>query len=361
LVEEALDGVPMLISAKTGDGLERNVIDDILSFADSVGRRDEWHYTRQPRVLTFLPKGIKMPCIGANDEGAQDRLRGATFQAWICDEAVLHPKSFFWHAVGRVSAGDRRKFFTTNPDAPGHYFKVEIMDSNDLDVEVWNFNIRDNPTLDEGYIKNLYNLYIGVDRDRLLEGKWIADKENLVIPEFQDMQDKIVESMIMPAYCNKIVSMDIGFRDPTHILYGYYDFKGAKLIWQDESVLRKSNTSDIAKEIKRKESELWGRQEPYIRVCDTDLIVASELSINHGIIFTTTAKDNKDAQINSLRLSIQNETLVINPKCKQFINQLAAGCWNKNKTDFERSEELGHLDGIDTAIYGMRNSHSIFK
>ena len=92
--------------------------------------------------------------------------------------------------------------------------------------------------------------------------------------------------MDMPKHCNKMVAMDVGFRDFTAILFGYYDFEAAKTIIQDEVFLKKANSRRIAEELRGKEYSLWGQAKPWSRFSDTDLILISDLITDHGINFT---------------------------------------------------------------------------
>jgi len=57
--------------------------------------------------------------------------------------------------------------------------------------------------------------------------------------------------------------------------------------------------------IKAKEKELWGTKKPYFRVSDIELILIQDLADLHGLQFHPTSKDTKIAQINELRVMIQ--------------------------------------------------------
>lgn len=187
----------------------------------------------------------------------------------------------------------------------------------------------------------------------------ITDEDHAVIPEANDeILARIVKEVRRPTYFDPYVSMDIGVKDLTAVLYAYYDFITGKIIIEDEVSFKGKSftTSILASAIKKQEQELWGMKRPYLRVSDNNnLILLNDLNISHGLSFMATAKDNKHAWINQIRVMIADERIIINPKCKQLIFHLKNSTWNRNKTDYERSIDGGHYDFIDSLAYLIRN------
>ncbi len=127
---------------------------------------------------------------------------------------------------------------------------------------------------------------------------------------------------------------------------------------EDEATFKGKSftTANLAASIKKTEEELWGLKKPFLRVADNNnLILLNDLSIDYGINFIPTAKDNKHAWINQIRILISEERIVINPKCKQLVFHLKNATWNKNKTEYDRSLDGGHYDLIDALAYLIRN------
>jgi hypothetical protein len=158
--------------------------------------------------------------------------------------------------------------------------------------------------------------------------------------------------------------MDIGARDLTVVLLGYYDFKNGVIVIEDELAQdgMKLLLNVFAMDIKKKEEALWTNKmsgefrPPYIRVADNNnLIMLNQLTYEHNLPFVPTAKDNKDAAIATLRVKIANKQIFIHPRCKTLIYHLRNGCWTKSKKDFARSPDAGHYDAIDSLIYFVRN------
>jgi hypothetical protein len=79
-----------------------------------------------------------------------------------------------------------------------------------------------------------------------------------------------------------------------------------------------------------------------------------------------TAKDNKEAQINELKIRVKQNKIFIHPRCENLLYHLKSAKW-KLKRDgtrdgFERLKDVkeknlrgGHADLLDALIYLVRN------
>jgi hypothetical protein len=206
----------------------------------------------------------------------------------------------------------------------------------------------------------------------------IVNTESAVIPEFSlDLQSEIIKEWERPPFFDAYVGMDIGMRDLTAIIFGYYDFKSAKLILEDELVFggQKSsqiqgfnpkkgnfNTEVLARDLKEKETALWSnpltQEEPkvYKRVCDNNnLILVNDLWQLHRILFEPVSKkEDFEAGVNQLRIWLQSGRIVINPKCENVIRHLRDATWQKNKKELSRSVDKGHFDFVPALVYLVR-------
>ena len=183
------------------------------------------------------------------------------------------------------------------------------------------------------------------------------------------MEQKIVREWPSPPFSDNYESMDLGGKDLTCVLFGYYDFRAAKIIIQDEISLdftkKDNNLPKLIELIRKKEAELWTNvltnevKAPYLRVSDIDYIVLDEISrLSHNQInFSATRKDDKDASINNLRALLANEKIIIHPRCTTLIRHLRNVKWRSynNKKVFARSADNGHYDMVDALLYMVRN------
>lgn len=189
----------------------------------------------------------------------------------------------------------------------------------------------------------------------------IRDTTQAIVPEFNDITEKIIvvsEFDKLDYRPDTYVSLDPGFVDNAAVLFGYWDFPNATLCIQREFLSSGNNTAEIADAVKFNESMLWGNFPPYKRVSDTDLRLIKDLKDLHSLKFTKTEKDNKEAQVNVLRIMIKNRQIKIHKSCTNLISQLKYGQYKisaSGNRDFKRTTELGHCDAIDALLYMIRN------
>jgi hypothetical protein len=190
----------------------------------------------------------------------------------------------------------------------------------------------------------------------------VTEEGRAVTPEFTDDKAKeLVKEWKRPSHFQLYGALDPGFNDFTAYLIGYYDFLNTKYVVEGEAVLHKQNTEELADEIINLETLLFPDDEMYLRVSDTDLNIIHDLQSLHNLSFMPTMKDNKDAQINHLRVLIQNNKIIIHPRCKNLIRQLKIAIWNKSRKSFERMEGEGHFDTIDALVYLIRNISTYYN
>jgi hypothetical protein len=178
-----------------------------------------------------------------------------------------------------------------------------------------------------------------------------------VIPEAQN-ELLYVGKQDRPAHLDFYVCMDLGLIDHTAVLFGYLDFKKAKLVIEKELYLNYSSTSVIAANCKQAEKEL-NMHSVYRRIGDCELQQLFDMNTDHDYPVTPITKRSKqsgkgfrDSVLNQLRLGIQDQQILINPEgCPHTIEQLRYGIWNERRTDFERTEALGHLDALMALAY----------
>lgn len=200
----------------------------------------------------------------------------------------------------------------------------------------------------------------------------IRDADKNILPSFSAEIEKaiITDQYQRPVFYDSYVSMDIGGSDLTAVLFGYYDYLNATVVFEDEVIMGKDvNTKTLAEKIKTKEKELWMNKidespiPPYLRVSDNNnLILLTDLQRDYQINFIPTRKDNREAAINSLDVAISQKKILINPKCKHLIYHMKFAEWNKNRDQFKKLRDTpngdikgGHADALAAAIYFYRN------
>ena len=182
----------------------------------------------------------------------------------------------------------------------------------------------------------------------------IASSKDLVIPEAQD-EALFVGRIPRPAYYNAYMGMDLGLKDYTAAVFGFYNFDTAQLVIQKEYFEHYKSTEEIVFALKQIEFGLGYTK--VNRVCDNEMQQLHDMAYMFGYHVSPVVKRKQgdrpylESLINALRIAISTHRLIISPDCVNLISQLRYGLWNETRTDFERSETMGHLDALMALAY----------
>lgn len=329
--------------------------------------------------MYVFPNGSQIQMAGT-DNGHHETLRGGRSELWIVDEAGFCDElSYVVKTILAPTAdttGGRGILASTPSKTSDHDFIVDFLlptlDKNQL----IKYTIYDNPLITKEKLATIINRYPLKEKDPEFRREYLCEVINnsdlAIVPEFtKELEEKVVKEWERPPFYDSYVSMDIGGKDLTVVLFGYYDFLNAKLVIEDELVFGKSienksvpefRIDHFAQAVDKKEKQLWSHplsgefKPPYLRVSDNNnVIFLSDLAYKYNLVFTPTRKDNKEAVLNTMRVMIADERIIINPRCKTLIRHLRNGTWAKNKKDFSRSVENGHWDGVAALMYMVRN------
>lgn len=315
--------------------------------------------------IYVFPNGSEIQLAGT-DNGHAESIRGNRAhlciidEAGFCDELEYVVKSILLPTMTRTNG--KLVMISTPSKSPDHPF-MTFFDQAEARGTLVKKTIYDNPHLTQQQIDDIAEALGGKDsvdfrREYLVER--IISETDAVVPEFgnEDLRTKIILEWNKPPFFDSYVSMDIGGKDLTVVVFAYYDFARAKLIIEDEYVASgQVLTDEIARNVANKEKALWGEKPPYLRVSDNNnIILLNDLSVKHGLTFMPTLKDNADAALNNMRMLLRSERIIINPKCKTLITHLRGAIWNKAKTDYSRNTTEGHhYDMVDALSYLCRN------
>lgn len=328
---------------------------------------------REKDYIYYFTNGSEIQLAGT-DNGHAEKLRGGDSHISIIDEAqscdelkyivksILLPTTLI--TKGKVLLAG------TPPKNFDHDF-IDFIEEAEMRGSLIRKTIYDNVMVDEKMLQEIMEETGGVnseDFQREYLCKLIKDANSTVIPEADDnLMSQIVKEWPKPPHYDAYVSMDLGFKDLTGVLFGYYDFRADKIIIEDEYVIKGSDIHlpILSKTILDKEKELWYNhytneiKKPYLRVSDINYIVLNDLRIhsNHELDFKVTAKDDKESAINTFRVLLSNQKIIIHPKCETLIRHIKNAKWSKNKSkrEFARSPDDSHYDLLDAAIYLVRN------
>jgi len=235
--------------------------------------------------------------ISGTDSGNAESLRGGSAELLICDEAgFMTDLDYVVNSIllPTTDTTDGRLLLTSTPNYkdPMHEFHESFVFPMEAEGRLIKYTVYDSPMVDENRIKKIIARYPGGESNQKFRCEYLCEiprsSELTVIPEFnEELKSQIVTSNVdMPPFFDPYVSMDVGFRDLTVAIFGYYDFRNAKLVILDELVMNgpEMTTDRLAEEIKKKEkmrfyNEKFEEEVPtYLRVMDNDLKLINDLS-----------------------------------------------------------------------------------
>lgn len=260
---------------------------------------------------------------------------------------ILSPQLF--HTKGRMIHA------TTLPPQLDHVFITEYMPTAAKAGTLFTFTINDNPMADEAMRLQAAKdsggvLTIAYKRNYLCISE--KDPKLVVLPSFD--KKRHVRKFPIPKYANWILFGDWGgVRDKTFLAVGFYNFELAKFCIVAERVFEpNTSTKVIAPSFPTLRN--LGCKEDDVNWVDANGQTRVDLETDHDIEIQMPAKDDFNAAINQLELGFQNDSIWIDPECHYLIANCEFGRFNKQRTDFLRTEALGHCDGIAGTMYGWR-------
>ena len=190
---------------------------------------------------------------------------------------------------------------------------------------------------------------------REAECRHITDTESMIIPEFNKAKKHLMKEYKDPPFFYPEICFDAGAKDYCHMLFGYVDFREQLLVVKDEIWVHYKSTGQITELLLDKEWEVFPHNKFRTHIfADAPLQQLIDFQMDHGVNVEPALKHDADVTLSSLRTAIQARKIIIEPKCERLRYQLENGVWNEKRTDWVRSEELGHCDGISALAYFNR-------
>ncbi len=304
---------------------------------------------------------IKLVGLDRNPNG----LRGNVIDLIILDESGFITNLDYLYKSVIIPATTHRPdcrivFISTPPSTPAHPF-LDYVEKAEFEDSYCKLTIYDNPMVDGATITRLMAESGGEKsttwrREYLCEH--IVDANLAIIPEWEE---KYVQDIARDEYYrfyHRYDAMDLGVKDHTAVIFGYYDFQRAQLIIEDEWVANgpELTTKVLLDNIQGKERDLWGELKPNLRVSDNNNpLLLQDLSILHRLHFIPTDKGRLEEMVNTLKMMVRSGSIIVHPRCKQLIGCLKYGVWEIKRDKFAQSKVYGHFDALAALIYLVRN------
>lgn len=312
-------------------------------------------YIESKKVWIFA-NGSRIKLIGLDKN--PNGLRGNALALIIIDEAGFVSRLMYVYTSIVIPATMKQKnikilIFSTPPESPEHYF-VKLIDKAkaspaglylEMDIDT----ISD---LTPEERKRVLDEVGGEESDtaqREFFCKIKIDKTRALAPKFD-------ETIHIKAYDPQHVAWnvfgDTGAKDKTVFLrVGYCHETGTVVFREEFSPPPRTPTSQIVEGYKERFSKPESPALPLV------LDATEQLAIDYaslGLPSSKPAKDDFEAGILLLNNAFFKNQVIIHPDCELLIQTLKGGMLTKNRTDFERTEALGHCDAAAAAIYALR-------
>lgn len=323
------------------ESIQRNVISELFKFLGFP--------TPSSKTTSTKLYGRNIYFVGAHDESAVRAIQGSTLAMAYVDEATCIPSPFWRMLLSRLSVTGARLFATCNPEGPAHWLKKEYIDrANDLNLIYWNFNLDDNPSLDEGYKKSLKAEYTGMWYKRYILGEW-AVAHGLIYDSY-DALNEFNQPKEAPNYY--VMGIDYGTSNATAaVLCAVSSTRWPQIRVEEEYYYdsvkkgRQKTDAELADDIKAFIS--WRN----IRTIYVDPSAASlKIELRNRDLPVIDAKNDVIKGIKVVSKFISQKNLVIHKGCTNLRECLQTYSWDPKAADQGEDKPLKKREHICDAL-----------
>jgi PBSX family phage terminase large subunit len=371
----------LLMTGKTERTLKRNIIDPL---TEILGKK-RCDYNQGEGELRLL--GRLAYVAGANDERAQEKIKGLSLVGAYADEISVMPASYYRMLLTRLSDEGARLFGTTNPEGPSHWLKADYLDkaatwldhrseliravpgADVLDLARFSFRLEDNPHLPPAYVDSLRREFSGLWRKRLIEGLWVV-AEGAVYDMFDPGRHVVAKLPTITRYIT--CTVDYGTTNPFHaLLIGLGADRRLYVVaeWRWDSRARHRQLTDTEYSKKLREwlqsvrhpgSALYGvTPERYI----VDPSAASfRVQLYRDGLQSLPADNEVLDGIRLVSSLLATGRLLIHSSCTHLIGEMQGYAWDEKaalKGEDKPRKEADH--GADALRYGLRTTHQVWR
>ena len=297
-------------------------------------------------MIITLPNGSEIIFLGLDDETKLLSISGIT--CVFVEEVFEVPKDIVEQLNLRLRGGTKNKQI--------------LMAWNPININSWLYSFtknlpedaiyihstfRDNPFLDAQYIKQLESLYkTNPAKARVFcDGEWGVNPEGLVLTNWTKQE---FDPMELAQTLEHRAGMDLGWVDKSAIIDSLYDRENKTIYVFNEFYKSGCQLSELATKIK----------EMNLQKCKIRVDAAEPRSIqyfkNEGINATPCSKGNDSVKAGLMFL--QDNKIIVHPKCKSLITELENFSYIKSKITGEWTEDTTHE--FSHAIDALRYAYS---
>lgn len=296
--------------------------------------------------------------IAGCDKRYAEALTGQHAHVFVIDEGgAIQDLEFIVREIAlpqTLNTNGKLVIFSTPARTPGHAFKMFCDEAKENGTYIER-QIFDNPRIGDAKIREMCKLAGGADsttwqREYLV--RHITEASAAVIPEATPLRLsritmtetvlKATRSRFVDTFIIVVPEWNPHF---TGVLWAHFDFPRQRIVIEDELLLRKLDSLDLAQALRERSEALWGDEKVHRVIAptvDDDLI--REMA-DLGWAFAGTGVKDFDMSNQRLRHSVTHRrgpSLWIHERCGDTRRQLEQGVWSDRK---KREIESSKLDG----------------
>jgi phage terminase large subunit len=342
----------LLMAGKTERTLKRNVVDPLIELLGNQRCR----YVGGSGELFVC--GRRVYLVGANDERAEEKIRGLTLIGAYVDEASTVPESFYTMLLSRLSLEDARLIATTNPDSPMHWLKVKYLDrADELGLARFQFRLADNPYLPESFVEAIRAEYTGLWRRRLIDGEWCV-AEGSVYEDWDPDRHVRPPASLPPIGRLLSVGIDYGTTHPTRgYLVGISSEAQPRLVVVDEWAPGRMTDVGYSIDFRR---WIGGRSPEW--VCVDPAAASFKLQLfTDGLPNVMDAHNAVVPGVRTIASLLATDRLVVSDACRHLIAEIPGYVWDPRAT--ARGEDApvkANDDCCDALRYAIYSTMTIW-
>lgn len=297
--------------------------------------------------------------LGILERANSDSLRGGNAGLVICEEGCFVPSDDYSYAISSIigpqllrSRGRLIHVTTPSKREPEHVIHQDIKDRCELANNFYRYTVYDNPQLGPEHIAQAMRLAGGSESDDW-KSEYLCEiirvQDSVCVPEFDESLHVRGHGNRPTISLNLLVSTDVGgVRDKTvSLLIGHNPLNGISYVLEEAVFATNTASAAIIEGIRQ-----FGFAPRHYADAPGQLLIDWEQQ--HQYSATLPLKDDWRAGLNNVRIMLQTGKLLINPNCAFLIKTLKGATFNRDRTDFGRSNLLGHMDALAALSYGCR-------
>lgn len=321
---------------------------------------DKWKLTpyvkiRETDMSIHFPNGSSVILLGLDEETKLLSLANIS-GVWV-EEAYEVPQNLIEQLNLRMrgQAANQQIWLSWNPISKNSYlYKFTVEDPPDNSVYIHS-TFRDNPFLNKEYTDSLLELYKrNPARARVFcDGEWGVDTEGLVINNWKE--EEFDPLALASSGLEHRAGMDIGWVDKSAIIDTLFDRENHTIYVFNEFYKSGCQLSELAAAIKDMN---LNKTKLYVDAAEARSIAYFK---QEGIRAEACPKGA--GSVKAGLMFLQDNLIIVHPKCRNFITELENFSYIKSKITGEWTEDTTHewSHAIDACRYGYSDIYTNTK